>query len=289
MLTRPLRPVAKVLSGPHGWRAALLLWSVLLLVGGCKSGQKVNQWSDGKYYSAREIAQKKRDQRRIDRGVAKAKDARARENARNNARAAQARAREAQRRAGGGNSGGGQMAGPATGAPATTRQAAELIRVARTYTGTPYRSGGTTRLGMDCSGLISTTFQEAGYDLPRTSGDQSTFGADVPTAQVRPGDLLFFATDGNGSRRVSHVGMVTEVRGPQQVQFIHSSSSLGVKEDNLYIPYWQRCFLKASRPNLVARGTQPVAGRTLNAAAAPKATANTGPSLAELLRTLGAQ
>ncbi|MBC7447468.1 MAG: C40 family peptidase [Hymenobacteraceae bacterium] len=208
------------------------------MLGGC--ARKLNQWSDGQFYSAREIAQKKRDARRLARGLPAAAPTGATATA--ETRASRRAARRASR-----------YAGPA----APTDAAASLIRTARTYTGTPYRSGGTTRLGMDCSGLLSTTFQEAGFEIPRSSREQSTFGEELRPRELRPGDLIFFATDGGASRRISHVGLVTETPdvATSDVLFIHSSSSLGVKEDNLKIPYWQRAYVKAVRPRLVPRGS----------------------------------
>ncbi len=121
----------------------------------------------------------------------------------------------------------------------------QVIATARTYMGTPYRWGGTTRTGMDCSGLLVTTFRSCGLNLPRTSAEQSETGRLVSIYEVVPGDLVFFATKG---RRVSHVGMVTEVRGKHNIQFIHASSSLGVIESNLFSDYYQKNFVKARRP-----------------------------------------
>ena len=98
---------------------------------------------------------------------------------------------------------------------------------------------------MDCSGLLVTAFRRCGMELPRTSAEQGETGRLVSLYQVVPGDLVFFATKG---RRVSHVGMVTEVRGKHDVQFIHASSSLGVVESNLFSDYYRKNFVKARRP-----------------------------------------
>ena len=119
-----------------------------------------------------------------------------------------------------------------------------VIAAARTYTGTPYRWGGTTRSGMDCSGLLVTAFERCGLTLPRTSAEQSQSGRLVSLYDVAPGDLVFFAIKG---RRISHVGMVTEIRGKDDVQFIHASSSLGVIESNLFSDYYRKNFVKARR------------------------------------------
>ena len=124
-------------------------------------------------------------------------------------------------------------------------RALRVIEAARAYTGTPYRWGGTTRAGMDCSGLLVTAFRSCGIELPRTSAAQSETGRLVSIYQVVPGDLVFFATKG---RRISHVGMVTEVRGKNDIQFIHASSSLGVVESNLFSNYYRKNFVKARRP-----------------------------------------
>lgn len=122
-----------------------------------------------------------------------------------------------------------------------------IIQTARSYIGTPYKWGGTTRAGMDCSGLLYNSFMVAGIAIPRTSGDQARFGQKVSFYDLRPGDLVFFAGK-KGSRKVTHVGMVTEVKDKHNVQFIHASSSLGVIENNIYSRYYRSIFVKARRP-----------------------------------------
>ena len=124
----------------------------------------------------------------------------------------------------------------------------KIISTARSFAGTPYRWGGTTRGGMDCSGLLMISFQEAGINLPRTSAEQSKFGRLVSIRELRPGDLVFFATKRKNSRKVTHAGLVTEVRGKNNIQFIHASTKLGVVESNIFSDYYRRAFVKARRP-----------------------------------------
>jgi cell wall-associated NlpC family hydrolase len=121
-----------------------------------------------------------------------------------------------------------------------------LITTARSYTGTPYQWGGTTRAGMDCSGLLLNSFRAIDYTMPRTSEAQSKIGKKVGKNKIQAGDLVFFAT-GNKKRKITHVGMVTEVRGKENVKFIHASSSLGVVESNLKSEYYQKRFRQARR------------------------------------------
>jgi probable lipoprotein NlpC len=121
-----------------------------------------------------------------------------------------------------------------------------VIAAARTFIGTPYKYGGTTRSGMDCSGLLLNAFHEIEVNLPRSSEDQSKIGVEVDMKDLAPGDLVFFAT-GKKKKKITHVGLVTEVNGKNDVKFIHASSKVGVVEVNIYSEYYQRTFRGARR------------------------------------------
>lgn len=122
-----------------------------------------------------------------------------------------------------------------------------VISTAKSYTGTKYKFGGTSRNGMDCSGLVYTSFKDAAHiELPRTSTEQSKAGKSISLDDLQPGDLVFF-TDKAGNKKITHVGIVTETKGRKNVKFIHASTKLGVVENDLYSEYYISIFIKAVR------------------------------------------
>ena len=120
-----------------------------------------------------------------------------------------------------------------------------VIAKARSYSGTPYKWGGTTSSGMDCSGLLLNSFKVIDYNMPRTSAEQKKAGKKVSKNEIKKGDLVFFATT-KKKRKITHVGLVTEKRGGAII-FIHASTSKGVTESSLENSYWKKRFRQARR------------------------------------------
>jgi peptidoglycan DL-endopeptidase LytE len=120
----------------------------------------------------------------------------------------------------------------------------KLIATASENIGTTYRSGGKTKGGFDCSGLMIYTFGTYDIQLPRTSAEQSQYGKTISQAEAQKGDLIFFSTNGRGN--INHVGMITEVN-QDEIKFIHSSVHGGVIISSNKETYYQRCFVKINR------------------------------------------
>ncbi len=117
----------------------------------------------------------------------------------------------------------------------------EIVRFAKSFIGTTYRYGGTSRNGVDCSGLIIAVYREFDISLPRTSLDQSRAGEQVKRSKIQPADLVFFKT--SRSRSVSHVGIY--IGGGR---FIHASTSTHkVRIDELNNDYFRHRFRGARR------------------------------------------
>ena len=107
------------------------------------------------------------------------------------------------------------------------------------YIGVPYSFGGTTPAGFDCSGFVRYVFANAGIYLPRTADAQYEVGYPVSSAEMVPGDLVFFSTYDYGP---PHLGIYLG-----DGNFINASSSRGVAIDNLYGGYWGACYIGARR------------------------------------------
>ncbi|SDR89247.1 Cell wall-associated hydrolase, NlpC family [Formosa sp. Hel1_31_208] len=130
-------------------------------------------------------------------------------------------------------------------ATVSAKEVSNIISYAKTFEGTRYKYGGTTKKGMDCSGLVVTAFKKEDVLLPRTTTDLSKRGDWVDVKDVQEGDLLFFATKKN-SRKINHVGIVT-LRRPGFIEFIHSTTSRGVITSRLSERYWYTAYVQARR------------------------------------------
>ncbi|ANQ49639.2 NlpC/P60 family protein [Flammeovirga sp. MY04] len=118
-------------------------------------------------------------------------------------------------------------------------KAKTALKTAWSYKGVKYKIGGTTKKGMDCSGLMLVSWQSANIQLPRTSQEQSKTGKYVAFASLKPGDLVFFT--GPGSNYIKHVGMISKIENGRKY-FIHASTSKGVREDEISDIYWKKYY-----------------------------------------------
>ncbi|MUH36768.1 NlpC/P60 family protein [Zobellia amurskyensis] len=121
----------------------------------------------------------------------------------------------------------------------------DVIDSALKFSGVRYKFGGTTKKGMDCSGLLYVAFGENDIKLPRTSYHMAEEGKNIRVGDVEKGDLLFFKTS-KRSKRINHVGMVVSVKN-DEIKFVHASSSRGVIVSSLREGYWNSAFIKATR------------------------------------------
>lgn len=121
-----------------------------------------------------------------------------------------------------------------------------LINIAFSYYGNRYRRGGTGAKGFDCSGFTMVVFREMGIKLPHTSAGQGLIGLDVSRQNIQKGDLILFRGGNRRSRRIGHVGIVISEKG-EPVKFIHSSTSEGVRVDQLDFAYYRNRYVKTVR------------------------------------------
>jgi peptidoglycan endopeptidase LytE len=114
------------------------------------------------------------------------------------------------------------------------------VRVVKTFLGVPYRLGGCTLKGIDCSAFVKKIYEIFSIDLPRTAREQLQFGKRVGKNELEEGDLVFFRTHRASG---THVGIYIGNN-----QFVHASSlKKEVKVDNLDTPYYTKRFLRGVR------------------------------------------
>ena len=116
-----------------------------------------------------------------------------------------------------------------------------VVTEAQKWIGTKYRSGGNSRAGTDCSGLVWAIYGDImSIKMPRTAWEQQIFCKPVNRSALMPGDLVFFSSGKNG--RVSHVGIYIG-----KGEMIHASTSSGVIRSALNENYYQRHYHSAGR------------------------------------------
>ncbi len=104
---------------------------------------------------------------------------------------------------------------------------------------TPYKLGGLSKKGIDCSGFVHVTYKERfGISLPRTTARQAQAGTNITRQQLQTGDLVFFKT----GFKVRHVGIYIE-----NGKFLHASTSKGVMISNINNRYWKKVYWKSMR------------------------------------------
>ncbi|MFZ7130863.1 MAG: NlpC/P60 family protein [Eubacteriales bacterium] len=109
-----------------------------------------------------------------------------------------------------------------------------IVATAKHYIGTPYRSGGSSPSGFDCSGFTSYVYKQYGINLPRTSGGQGGAGGYVSRSNLRPGDLVVFS---------GHVGIYVGNNS-----FIHSPRpGKSVQISSLNESYWRSTYRSGRR------------------------------------------
>lgn len=127
-----------------------------------------------------------------------------------------------------------------------SEKADAIISYAKTFLGVPYRYGGSTPSGFDCSGFINYIFGNFGFSIARTSFGIADLGETISLANIKPGDLMFFRGSNISSSSVGHVALVIEV-SQNTLKFIHSANG-GVKIENFVTSkYYIQRYIKSKR------------------------------------------
>ena len=119
----------------------------------------------------------------------------------------------------------------------------KIVSAARGMMGTRYRYGGTSKDGIDCSGLVVVSMKSAlNTSVPHNAAQLYKKGTAVTKANLQPGDLVFFSGTRGNMGGITHVGIYSGNN-----KFIHASSSKGVREDSLSSDYYSKKYTGARR------------------------------------------
>jgi len=122
----------------------------------------------------------------------------------------------------------------------TADLAGQAAGYAQTMVGKPYRYGGSSPKGFDCSGLVLYSYKQAGVSLPHSTDKQRSTSRSIKVAELRRGDLLFFNQEG---KKYGHVAIYVG-----DGRFVHApSSGKSVRSDRLDSPYWKKHLSEARR------------------------------------------
>ena len=126
----------------------------------------------------------------------------------------------------------------------TSNSMERVIAEAKKYLGTPHKMGGLSKSGIDCSGLLYISFNSQRIkNVPRTAQEFARLGKIIVNPNdLRRGDLVFFINTYSTNKLITHAGIVIADN-----QFIHTSSSKGVKVDLLNSKYWKSKFFYGTR------------------------------------------
>ena len=123
----------------------------------------------------------------------------------------------------------------------------DMLDFALSLEGSPYRGGGTTPEGFDCSGFVRYVYRDVDVVLPRSSSAMALAGESIDLEDSREGDLLFFTGSDASSGEIGHVALVIS-HSSDELNMIHASNR-GVVIDNYYeMPYYQQRYISACRP-----------------------------------------
>lgn len=126
----------------------------------------------------------------------------------------------------------------------------KIKKEVKKYLGVPYRSGGSSRRGVDCSGLVRVIYRKVfGIELPYVASSQFTFPflESIPLKKIRTGDLVFFSRTVK-KKRINHVGIYLQERA-----FAHALQKRGVIISSLENPHWRARLVSAKRMSVTDR------------------------------------
>ncbi|HOK38214.1 MAG: C40 family peptidase [Bacteroidales bacterium] len=122
-----------------------------------------------------------------------------------------------------------------------------VVEFSKTLVGSPYKYGGTTPQGFDCSGFVQYVFAQKGINIPRIPLEMAKISERIELKNVKPGDLLYFKGSDKNTEVIGHVALVIE-NNNGKIKMIHATTSKGVIINDFdEYDYWKTRFLFAAR------------------------------------------